>query len=443
MSAVRSLIHVLLSGLAAASLLAPSPDRAESAHARVVFVSDTHASVDAKNRDPRWAANSSTRLDQLFADDRTRPTHLVWLGDIIDFLPAEWDIARSWVARIQRGHPSVKQYAVMGNHDYFYYPYPAIMGKFNSSRTPGYLSTETESFLRAPVKAGDTRLLVTDARRFLPGRQILLIRTPDRDGSSPFQIRVVKAVDAAQQAVDLTEPANVFQAGSTAVRQGFTERRGIAAFLSAFSGTETRDTKGVFLIGNTCFIRLSMDRWFDRDTSTHKSRAIPDEDLRWFETQLAKYSRTHNVVVLTHELPESGKVLGGLHDPNDATDLAQSTRDRLMALIRRYPIAAWISGHTHPNARTDAVSSTNPSASFLLVPSLGMCPEGQALVLDLHAGATALDFQYWSTDQHSYFERISVPIRHRIRFRGMAPTRSPVPHDGERTCAPGSPLPRG
>ncbi len=61
------------------------------ATARVVFISDTHAVDDAKDRDLQWNINSFERIKQLFGHESVRPTHLLWLGDVIDFLPSEWD----------------------------------------------------------------------------------------------------------------------------------------------------------------------------------------------------------------------------------------------------------------------------------------------------------------------------------------------------------------
>jgi hypothetical protein len=51
---------------------------------------------------------------------------------------------------------------------------------------------------------------------------------------------------------------------------------------------------------------------------------------------------------------------------------------------------------------------------FLLVPSLGMNPEGQVLTVELHEGAKSLDFKYWSTDKHAFFRQVSVPLRHQL-----------------------------
>lgn len=383
--------------------------RPDEAIARVVFISDTHAVDDAKDRDVQWNINSFGRIKQLFGHDSVRPTHLLWLGDMIDFLPSEWDIAKSWVDWIIRNHASVKQYALMGNHDYVYYNYPEIQGKFLA------FMPEVESFLRTPAKEGDTRLFVKDAKQFVTGQQILLIETPDRDTSNRSHIGVVKDVDARRNSVRLVEPLTAsFAESSTAVRQGFTEARGIASFLSTFAGTETRSTNNIFFVGNTCFLLLSMNNFFSFNPRTLKTRGISEDDFHWFEEQLAKYHRTYNIIVATHEMPNSGKSLGNLHDPNDAIDFDESTRKRLAELIGKYQISAWVSGHTHPDARTDVVHATQAMTHFLLVPSLGMNPEGQVLMVELHEGAESLDFKYWSTDKHAFFRQVSVPLRHPV-----------------------------
>jgi hypothetical protein len=383
--------------------------RSSEAIARVVFISDTHAVDDAKDRDLQWNINSFGRIKQLFGHESVRPTHLLWLGDVIDFLPSEWDIAKSWVDWIIRNHASVKQYALMGNHDYMYYNYPEIQGKFLA------VMPEVESFLSTPAKEGDTRLFVKDAKQFVEGQQILLIETPDRDTSNRSHLGIVKDVDVRRNLIQLVEPLTAsFAKSSTAVRQGFTEARGIASFLSTFAGTETRSTNNIFFVGNTCFLLLSMNNFFSFDPRTLKTRGISEEDFDWFEEQLAKYHRTYNIIVATHEMPTSGKSLGNLHDPNDTIDFDESTRKRLTGLISKYQISAWVSGPTHPNARTDVVHSTQATTHFLLVPSLGTNPEGQVLTVDLHEGARSLDFKYWSTDKHAFFWQVSVPLRHQV-----------------------------
>ena len=385
--------------------------------ARVVFVSDLHAVVDGKDRDLRWNSHSSSRLKSIFGNEKTRPNYLIWLGDTIDFLPAEWDIAKSWVEWVSHNHPYVKQYAVMGNHDYLYYDYPEIQGTFNRGDRKGYMATEVESFLTHPVKRGDSKLFVKNIEGFVVGREILLIEAPDYDVSNQFHLGVVKQINTKNNSIELVAPLrNSFASKTMAVRQGFTEKRGIAYFLRTFAGTETRDTKNIFYIGNTCFLLMSMDKFFDFDGRTGKTRGIPKEDFLWLEAQLAKHHSTHNLIVVMHELPNSGRALGNLHDPNDTIDFDQNTRDRLMALITRYPIAAWISGHTHPDARSDAVDSPQAQAHFLLAPSLGMHPEGQVLTLELRSGADRLEFQYWSTDKQLFFRKVSVPLKHKVLF---------------------------
>lgn len=137
-------------GITASTALG-NPDiefRSNEATARIVFISDTHAVDDAKDRDLQWNINSFERIKQVFGHESVRPTHLLWLGDIIDFLPSEWGIAKSWINWIIRNHASVKQYALMGNHDYIYYNYPEIQGKFLA------FMPEVESFLRTSAKEG-------------------------------------------------------------------------------------------------------------------------------------------------------------------------------------------------------------------------------------------------------------------------------------------------
>lgn len=389
--------------------------RADEGNARIVFIADTHASVDSKDRSDVWGKNTFTRLQEVFSEKGVHPTHLVWVGDLMDFLPSEWNIVRNWVKWVSSTHSDVAQYAVMGNHEYIYYDYPEIQGVFNNPLRDGYRRDEVESFLAASAQPGDIQIMVKSAANFVVGSQVLLLETPPRDTSEHFYIGLVRHVDKVRGTLELAEPVpTMFLSDTTAVRQGFTEKRGIVSFLATFEGTETTSTKSVFTIGNTCFVLISMDRFFDFDDHSKRTKALSEDDFHWLEAQLAKHQPTHNIVVVSHEMPNSGSALGGLFDPTDTVDYNDETRARLMALATKYEVSAWISGHTHPDARKDVVHSLVGKTNFLLVPSFGMGAEGQALVLTPRDGSNSLDFEFWSTDQKSNFGKISVPTRLRV-----------------------------
>lgn len=410
----KSLLFVLFVVLAV--LLTVSFSMRNPSIARVAFISDLHASIDGKDRSLIWTQNDKGRLREIFSTDSVRPTHVIWTGDLIDFLPAEWDIVTSWIRWISRDFPSVDQHAVMGNHDYIYNNYPEINSKFNSPTEDGYRRTEVESFLTSPVKQGETELTVRDAAGFVEGSQLLLIQTPARDTTAHYYIGLIKHIDPIRNVLELGEPVNDnFPVEYTAVRQGYTEQRGIAAFLTAFAGTKTTSTRSLFTIGNTCFILFSMDQFYNFDDHSIKTRALSEDDFHWLDSQLSSYQKTHNIVVVSHEMPDSGAALGGIHDPTNTVDFNQSTRSRLMALVEKYPITAWISGHTHPDARQNVVHSLVKQTHFVLVPPLGIGAEGQVLVLTLRDGATSMDFEYWSTDKQAYFGRVNVPTRFPLR----------------------------
>ncbi len=363
-----------------------------------------------------WGDNSFSRLKQIVLSGEVRPTHLVWVGDIMDFLPSEWGIVRGWVTWVAAQRPVVDQHAVIGNHDYLYYNYPEIQGVFNNPLHDGYLRTEVESFLSSQVKPGDTEIFVNGIENFVEGSQVLLLETPQKDADEHFYIGMVRHIDKLRSTLQLDSTVpTVFPVGRTVVRQGFTEKRGIASFLETFEGTKTTTTKSVFTVGNTCFVLISMDKFFDFDDHSKRTKAFSDADFQWLELQLATYQLTHNLVVVTHEMPDSGAALGGLFDPTDTVDYNAETRSRLMALAAKYEVSAWISGHTHPDARKNVVHSIVGETHFLLVPSLGLGREGQALVLVPRGGGKFLDFEYWSTDQKSYFGKTSVPTRIMVR----------------------------
>lgn len=377
--------------------------------ARVVFLSDTHATVDAKDRDLNWSKNSFDRIKAIFATENLKPSHVIWLGDIIDFMPEEWEIAKKWINWISKNSES-KQYALMGNHDYFYYNYPEIAGTFNSFKknNNNYLPYEIDGSLIKEIHKGDTIINVLDANKFLVDKEILLIETPDYNTINKYQINTIKKIN--KNSIELNNPVlEDFKIKNTSVRQGYTEKRGIEYFLEAFKNTETKATKKVFFIGNNCFILMSMDNYYNRDLNA-KTRAIPETDFKWFESQLIKYQNTHNIIVVMHELPESGKVLGGIYDPNDVIEYDNYTREKFIGFIDKYNIVAWVSGHNHPDIRKNTINYKYNKTTFLVSPSLGTNIEGQVLKLDIVNGKNSLDFEYWSTDKNELIKKIEISV---------------------------------
>lgn len=384
------------------------------AFSRVAFLSDAHAVVDAKDRNIQWNENTKTRIRSLFFSEKLRPDHIIWLGDMIDFLPAEWRIVETWVNWIESNY-KVNQYGLMGNHDYVYYNYPEIQGRFNRGLNNRLVvNGEIESNLSRSSSAGDKKLYVNNASDFLVNREVILIQTPDFDDKNKFQIGVIGAINKKENSITLKSPVeNSFSKNTTAVRQGFSERRGISSFKKAFSKTKSKDTKSVFYIGNTVFILLSMDAWFSQNLES-KGQLITASDMVFLERQLQKHQKTHNIVVVMHELPDDGASLGGMHDPNKVIEFDRPTRKKLRSLVKRYEVAAWVSGHTHPNARTDVVNHHDGTTTFILSPSVGTNTEGQILILDLVQGEKKLRFQYWSVDKGDLIKEITAPVKHVI-----------------------------
>lgn len=321
----------------------------EKKETRIVFFSDAHAVVDGKDRDVRWGTNTQNRIKSVLSEQALLPSTVVWLGDMIDFLPAEWEIVQTWIDLIGE-HKNINQYGVMGNHDYLYYNYPEILGKFNRSlNNKNYLDREIESNLSSMASAGDVVLQVENVSEFLVGRELLLIEVPDFDHNNKYWYGVVQEVKEREKQIVLQNPlTRDFAAKSTAVRQGFAEQKGIASFLKVFNSTKSQASKSVFFVGNTCFILLSMDRYFKRDLSA-RGPLIAEEDMLFLERNLQTYQDTHNTIIVMHELPDRGANLGGLFDPADATEFDDVTRSWLRSMVKKYRSTAWVAGHTHPN----------------------------------------------------------------------------------------------
>lgn len=374
----------------------------------IVFISDTHAVVDAKDRNLNWNNNSFERIQAIVNTPSLQPTHIIWTGDIIDYLPEEWEIAGTWIRWIQN-NSKIKQYAVMGNHDYFYYDYPEVFKNFNYAKgNPNYLSYEIKSNLKENVKKGDLSIKVNNVKDFLVDKQILLIQKPDFNTNNKYFINTIKNIDEINHIIYLSNPVtNNFSIENTSVRQGITESRGIQYFLNAFKTTETKETKNAITIGNNCLILMSMDNYYKKDIN-NLSRSISDDDFKWFENQLKKYEKTHNVIVVMHELPESGKNLGEIYDPRNVVDYDDYTRKKFFSLIDQYNITAWVSGHIHPDARTDKVQHQYKNTTFLVSPSQGTGKEGQVLKLELLEGSNSLIFNYWSIDKNEVIKQILV-----------------------------------
>lgn len=383
---------------------------------RVVFFSDAHAVVDDKDRNVQWNINTLSRIKSALTEQALMPSIVVWLGDMIDFLPAEWEIVQTWIDFVG-GHRRISQYGVMGNHDYLYYNYPEILGKFNRSlKNNNYIDHEIESTLSFEASVGDVSIRVVDASAFLAGHEIILIETPDHDHNNKFWSGVVRKVNVQEGQIVFESPlTKAFSVKSTAVRQGFSENRGVSSFLKAFKNTKSQDTKGVFFVGNTCFILLSMDRYFKRDFSA-RGPLITEQDMLFLEQNLLAYKNTHNIIVVMHELPDSGSNLGGLFDPSDSTEFDDPTRLWLRKIIKDNSATAWVAGHTHPNARTDSVHYSDGVTNFFLSPSIGTSEEGQLLYMDLQSGSEFYSFKYWSLDGKELIKEVLVPAKNRIDF---------------------------
>src|SRR5690606_35579455 len=121
------------------------------------------------------------------------------------------------------------------------------------------------------------------AADFLNGREVLVIQGPDFDGQNQFHVDVIDTIDEKDNSITLKHAVqNDFSRNITAVRQGFSEKRGISYFKKAFSKTKSKDTKGIFHIGNTVFILLSMDAWFSRNIDS-KGQLITASDICFLE----------------------------------------------------------------------------------------------------------------------------------------------------------------
>jgi hypothetical protein len=345
------------------------------------------------------------------------PNYLVWLGDIIDFLPAEWDIVKTWVDWVKTNYPGTEQHALMGNHDYLYYDFPDVYDKFLD-----ILPNEIETHLRAQAVRGQKILTVKNTDAFIVGKSVIVIQTPDYDTSNKYFVSHIAAIDSAANTITLRDELNhTFMPNTTAVRQGYSNARGIKKFLATFSGTKTTSTKHVFTVGNTVFIMLSMDNFYSGQSIKDKYiNTISPEDLDWLERTTAKYHQTHNVIICTHIAPDKGSEIGGLHDWGSPTlsIFSPEIKNRFRLIAANYKVAAWVMGHAHPNARKDTVSGKNTdiwgSTTFLLCPSLGMGSEGQIISVDFANGGTILDFKYWSTDTGKCIKTVSVPVSYAI-----------------------------
>jgi metallophosphoesterase superfamily enzyme len=382
---------------------------------RVMFIADTHASVDEKDRSLTWGVNSFSRLQSAFK--LLSPNYLVWLGDMIDFLPAEWDIVKTWVDWVKINYPGTEQHALMGNHDYLYYHFPDVYDKYLD-----ILPNEITTSLTAKTVKGQKILNVKNTGAFIRGKSVIVIQTPDYDASNKYFVSHIAAIDSAAKTITLHDKLNhTFMPNGTEVRQGYSNARGINKFLAAFSGTKTTSTKHAFTVGNTVFIMLSMDNYYSGQSINDVSiNAISREDLDWLERTTAKYHQTHNVIICTHFPPDKGSEIGGLRDGKASTlnRFSPEIKNRFRLIASNYKVAAWVMGHVHPDARTDKVSGRNTdvwsSTTFIMCPSLGMGSEGQLISVDFANGGTILDFKYWSTDTGKCFKTVSVPVSYAI-----------------------------
>ncbi|KAK9806310.1 hypothetical protein WJX72_009584 [[Myrmecia] bisecta] len=169
-------------------------------------------------------------------------------------------------------------------------------------------------------------------------------------------------------------------------------------------------------LGPVLCIGLSTTRFRSNEFSVHEVH-IDDEQLRWFEQQLAS-SGGRPVVVFTHAPPMGCglKVVQEVHVKNRCAWLNHSSNPEVfLKLVQKYPnIRLWFSGHFHLSHNYADSISTVGRCAFVQTGVIGECNRDglrqsrflrgdeagyQLYTLDHDSGQLRLDLQYGWQDE--------------------------------------------
>ena len=377
---------------------------------RVACIADTHFCHDAARRSAYGMGVKSAQ--NITATATREPDAWHHLGDIIDYLPSEWNEAEDYL-------DGLNLYACLGTHDYDLYKYPEVSGP---SGMADDLWAEVALTLASGVTAGNDTITVNEAvTGVVEGHTALLISDPEADGYTPqsnFEVLTVSSVNVGAKTITFTgNLTNSYDAGDH-FRQGWSNQRGIDYMTTALSNTPmSGGTRKFYTVGNLLFVFLGIDRWHPDELSRNLWAA---NDLQWLESVVAAGdAANYNIFVHTHMSPSAET---GTYDWEPSIvywpDYVQAWFKRMCA---DYTVALWSNGHAHTSQlEADGLTSLTNGVSgwgdtyFWSVPALFQQYSDykyQTSYLDFHDGSSTAVLTNWGIDSDGNLD--SSPFRTR------------------------------
>lgn len=301
---------------------------------RVAFCADTHFCDDAARRSAYGMGVKSAQ--NVAALGNKNPDAYHHLGDIVDYMPSEWEEAGATL-------DGLNLYACLGTHDYDIYRHAIA----TAAGFPSDLWDEVALTLASPVTGGTTDTItvseaVTDV---VVGHGLLIMGDILDQASGTYELLTVDSVNTGAKTITFTgNVVNSYSAGAI-VRQGYSNQRGIDYMLAALSNTPTLATRNFYTVGNLLFIFLSLDRWHP-DASGFSRNLWAANDLDWLEAVVAAGdANNYNIIINTHMAPSAET---GTYDWEPSIVYwPESTQARFKAICANYTVAMWCSGHAH------------------------------------------------------------------------------------------------
>lgn len=369
---------------------------------RIILYFDTHYKLDPERLTAPYDIKTynETCNKTLIASLSLHPNQAHFIGDIIDYNVAEWDLVKPTINEIKKKFPDIQIYGLMGNHDFLYYKYRS----FDNANFPSDLKDEVALKVAAPILPNMSTVSVEgDASLVIANHKMAIISKRVETGF-PYNFDIVTAQRINKNTIKFTPPVLHNYSIGDYIRQGWSDTRAIGYFRNAFSNTETHkltspsNANYYTRAGNMLFIFISLNH-FHPLSQIGWMKMWPDE-VEWFKELLEDNYKTCNIIVYTHEPPGADADIGY---PPRYNNWSKESVHQFQSICREYHIPLWISGHIHYNWR-DASRIYRPTAygntTILIGPALLLNNpnEGEFLTIDIEDKSRNLTIKAYSVD---------------------------------------------
>jgi hypothetical protein len=230
-----------------------------------------------------------------------------------------------------------------GNHDWMQFSNSVentIDGVASYTNYWGSNHKYTKTTLASAVTASATSCALASTTGFTVGDHIFFWDRVNRVGEG----KVITSISGTTVNMAVAF-ANSFAVDNTLVFQG-RDANTIYSKLSTMLGpgqNGARSLSKVAIKGNSVFIMLAPDYYANPDPVNYYSSYITNDGLVWLEDKLKQFAG-YNTFVFSH-VPLIGS---GLQSTNtEPTNKYEGATTAIQALLQRYKVTAWFSGHMH------------------------------------------------------------------------------------------------